>query len=120
MQGTVPSSRRACHHPDAAWLAPGAFPGPTRASPPWIHFTVSRLGAPLQPPRFEQPAADRRRADPGVQLLVSGSGEPRRGGVLDLVLPGAHGLGLSDLEHRQILQLQIAREHQADILTRIA
>jgi transposase-like protein len=36
--------------------------------------------------------------------------------VLDLFLAGAHGLGLSDLEYRQVIQLKLAREHQADEL----
>ncbi len=40
--------------------------------------------------------------------------------VLDLVLAGARGLGLTDLEDRQVVQLKIAREQRADALTKIA
>jgi hypothetical protein len=40
--------------------------------------------------------------------------------VLDLFLAGARGLGLSDLEYRQVVQMKMARLQQADELTRIA
>jgi putative transposase len=40
--------------------------------------------------------------------------------VLDLFLAGAHGLGLSDLEYRQVIQIKLARQQQADELTKIA
>ena len=40
--------------------------------------------------------------------------------VLDLFLAGARGLGLSDLEYRQVVQLKMARQQQADELTKIA
>ena len=40
--------------------------------------------------------------------------------VLDLFLAGAHGLGLSDLEYRQVVQMKIARQQPADELTKIA
>jgi transposase-like protein len=40
--------------------------------------------------------------------------------VLDLFLAGARGLGLSDLEYRQVVQMKIAREPQADTLPKIA
>ena len=40
--------------------------------------------------------------------------------VLDLFLAGAHGLGLSDLEYRQVVQLKLARQQRADELTKIA
>ena len=40
--------------------------------------------------------------------------------VLDLFLAGAHGLGLSDLEYRQVVQLKLARPQQAEELTKIA
>jgi transposase-like protein len=40
--------------------------------------------------------------------------------VLDLFLAGAHGLGLTDLEYRQVIQMKIARQQQADELTKIA
>jgi hypothetical protein len=38
--------------------------------------------------------------------------------VLDLFLAG--GLGLSDLEYRQVVQMKVARQLRADELTRIA
>ena len=40
--------------------------------------------------------------------------------VLDLFLAGAHGLGLIDLEYRQIVQMKVARHQHADDLARIA
>jgi transposase-like protein len=40
--------------------------------------------------------------------------------VLDLFLAGARGLGLSDLEYRQVVQLKLARQQRADELTKIA
>jgi transposase-like protein len=40
--------------------------------------------------------------------------------VLDLFLAGAHGLGLSDLEYRQVVQMKLTRQQQADELTKIA
>jgi transposase-like protein len=40
--------------------------------------------------------------------------------VLDLFLAGAHGLGLSDLEYRQVVQMKLACQQQADELTKIA
>jgi transposase-like protein len=40
--------------------------------------------------------------------------------VLDLFLAGARGLGLSDLEYRQVVQMRIDREQQADTLPKIA
>ena len=40
--------------------------------------------------------------------------------VLDLFLAGARGLGLSDLEYRQVLQMKVARQQRADELTKIA
>ena len=40
--------------------------------------------------------------------------------VLDLVLAGARGLGLSDLESREIVRMKLAREQRADTLTKIA
>jgi putative transposase len=40
--------------------------------------------------------------------------------VLDLFLAGAHGLGLTGLEYRQVGQMKTAREQQADELTKIA
>jgi hypothetical protein len=35
--------------------------------------------------------------------------------VLDIFIPGARGLGLSDLEYRQVVQLKLARAHQGDL-----
>jgi hypothetical protein len=40
--------------------------------------------------------------------------------VLDLFLAGARGLGLSDLEYRQMVQMTVARQQRADELTKIA
>jgi putative transposase len=40
--------------------------------------------------------------------------------VLDLFLAGARGLGLSDLEYRQVVQMKVARQQRADELTKIA
>ena len=40
--------------------------------------------------------------------------------VLDLFLAGARGLGLSDLEYRQLVQMKVARQQRADELTKIA
>jgi transposase-like protein len=40
--------------------------------------------------------------------------------VLDLFLAGARGLGLSDLEYRQVVQMKLARQQRADELTKIA
>jgi hypothetical protein len=40
--------------------------------------------------------------------------------VLDLFLAGARGLGLSDLECRQVVQMKVARQQGADELTKIA
>jgi hypothetical protein len=35
--------------------------------------------------------------------------------VLDLFLAGARGLGFSDLEYRQVIQMKVARQHTDDI-----
>jgi putative transposase len=40
--------------------------------------------------------------------------------VLDLFLAGARGLGLSDVEYRQVVQMKMARQERADELTKIA
>ena len=40
--------------------------------------------------------------------------------VLDLVLAGARGLGLSDLDYRQVVQMKLAREQRANTLPKIA
>jgi putative transposase len=40
--------------------------------------------------------------------------------VLDLFLAGAHGLGLSDLEYREIVQLKLAREFPTHTATKVA
>lgn len=40
--------------------------------------------------------------------------------VLDLFLAGAHGLGLTDLEYRQVVQMKMTRQQQAEELPRIA
>jgi putative transposase len=40
--------------------------------------------------------------------------------VLDLFLAGAHGLGLSDLEYREIVQLKLAREFPTNTATKVA
>jgi putative transposase len=40
--------------------------------------------------------------------------------VLDLFLAGARGLGLSDLEYRQVVQMKMARQQRSDELTKIA
>jgi putative transposase len=40
--------------------------------------------------------------------------------VLDLFLAGARGLGLSDLEYRQVVQMKVVRQQRADELTKIA
>jgi transposase-like protein len=40
--------------------------------------------------------------------------------VLDLFLAGAHGLGLSDLEYRQVVQMKLVRQQQADELAKSA
>ncbi len=40
--------------------------------------------------------------------------------VLDLFLAGAGGLGLSDLEDRQVVQMKLARQQRAEELTKIA
>jgi putative transposase len=40
--------------------------------------------------------------------------------VLDLFLAGAHGLGLSDLEYREVVQLKLAREFPNHTATKVA
>ena len=40
--------------------------------------------------------------------------------VLDLFLAGAHGLGLSDLEYREVVQLKLAREFPTHTATKVA
>ncbi len=40
--------------------------------------------------------------------------------VLDLFLAGAHGLGLSDLEYREVVQLKIARAHLDQAVSKVA
>jgi putative transposase len=40
--------------------------------------------------------------------------------VLDLFLAGAHGLGLSDLEYREVVQLKLAREFSSHTATKVA
>jgi putative transposase len=40
--------------------------------------------------------------------------------VLDLFLAGAHGLGLSDLEYREVVQLKLAREFPSHTTTKVA
>jgi transposase-like protein len=40
--------------------------------------------------------------------------------VLDLFLAGAHGLGLSDLEYREVMQLKLAREFPIHTATKVA
>ena len=40
--------------------------------------------------------------------------------VLDLFLAGAHGLGLSDLEYREVVQLKLAREFPSHTATKVA
>ena len=40
--------------------------------------------------------------------------------VLDLFLAGAHGLGLSDLEYREVMQLKLAREFPTHAATKVA
>ena len=40
--------------------------------------------------------------------------------VLDLFLAGAHGLGLSELEYRQVVQMKQDREQRTDTVSRIA
>jgi putative transposase len=40
--------------------------------------------------------------------------------VLDLFLAGAHGLGLSDLEYREVVQLKIARAHLDQAVNKVA
>ena len=40
--------------------------------------------------------------------------------VLDLFLAGAHGLGLSDLEYREVVQLKIARAHPDRAVSKVA
>jgi len=40
--------------------------------------------------------------------------------VLDLFLAGAHGLGLTDLEYRQVLQMQTERAHRDEDQSKIA
>ena len=40
--------------------------------------------------------------------------------MLDIFIGGARGLGLTDLEYRQVIQMKIARQQQADELTKIA
>lgn len=40
--------------------------------------------------------------------------------VLDLFLAGARGLGLTDLEYRQVIQMKTARQHHAEELIKIA
>ncbi len=40
--------------------------------------------------------------------------------VLDLFLAGARGLGLSDLEYREVVQLQIARAYPDQAVSKVA
>ena len=40
--------------------------------------------------------------------------------VLDLFLAGARGLGLSDLEYKQVGSMKIARTHQEHTVSKVA
>ncbi len=40
--------------------------------------------------------------------------------VLDLFLAGAHGLGLTDLEYRQVVQMKITPAQRAEAQTKVA
>ncbi len=40
--------------------------------------------------------------------------------VVDIFIAGAHGLGLSDLEYRQVVQLKVARAQRQDLAQQIA
>jgi hypothetical protein len=88
-----------------AFVRPGVFPAPRDAAYP------ASLDYVKQPARSPPHSVQSHRETSCLSMCWA---------VLDLFLAGARGLGLSDLEYKQVGPMKIARTHRQQPVSKVA